>query len=194
LEKQICAVCCATKRLIQIRCPSDCPYLVTARDHPPAAVVRQHQRDVGYVVQFMRDFNERQSELFVMLATFLVDYKPPELQTLSDADVGDAADALASTFETAARGLIYEHSPASLAAQRLAAAMHPLIVKAGRGGGTPFDRDAAVVLRRLSAATREMRELAPAERRGFLELLGRVIRVPREGDRPVAEPPRLIVP
>src|SRR4029079_6022625 len=35
LGKQICAVCCGTKRLVEIQCPSDCAYLATAREHPP---------------------------------------------------------------------------------------------------------------------------------------------------------------
>ena len=44
---QICAVCCGTKRLVQISCPSDCPYLASAREHPPAVLVRQQQHDLG---------------------------------------------------------------------------------------------------------------------------------------------------
>ncbi len=36
LGHQICAVCCGTKRLTQIPCPSDCVYLASAREHPPA--------------------------------------------------------------------------------------------------------------------------------------------------------------
>jgi class 3 adenylate cyclase len=39
---------------------------------------------------------------------------------LNDDDVADAAGALAATFETAARGVIYEHAPESLVARRLA--------------------------------------------------------------------------
>lgn len=198
LDRQICAVCCGTKRLTQIRCPSDCSYLVSAREHPPVALVRQHRRDVGFVVQFMRDLNQRQSQLFVMIATFLVSYKPPELQPLTDDDAAEAADALASTFETASRGVIYDHNPASLPAQRLATAMKPLIVQAGGpgGGGTPFERDAAVVLRRITDAAREVRALEPGNRSAFLELLGRVIRTPPAGPDAPAEPdsPRLIVP
>ena len=189
-------MCCATKRLAEIRCPSDCTYLVTARDHPPAAVVRQHQRDVSYVMRFMRDLNARQSELFVMVATFLVSYKPQALQPLIDDDVVETADALASTFETSTRGVIYEHSPASLAAQRLAAALKPVVLKAGGpAGGTAFERDAAVVLRRFTAAAGEVRDPTSANRAAFLELLGRVIRAPREdADIAPPEPARLIVP
>src|SRR5438093_4009140 len=95
LGKQICAVCCGTKRLVQIQCPPDCAYLATARDHPPAATVRQQQRDLGLLVQFMRDLSERQSQLFFVVNSFLVGYRPAELQPLVDDDVAEAAAAQA---------------------------------------------------------------------------------------------------
>ena len=197
LGHQICAICCGTKRLTEIRCPSDCAYLATAREHPPAALVRQQQRDFGMLVQFTRDFNEQQSQLFLMACAFLARYEPPELLQLLDDDIGAAAAALASTFETAARGVIYEHRPASPPAERLAAALKPLLLEAGRQGGTAFERDAAVVLRRIEEGVRELRVIAPDDRRGFLELVGRVIRkmdATAESDRPEREAPRLIIP
>jgi hypothetical protein len=102
LGHQICAVCCGTKRLVQIACPSDCAWLASAREHPPAVAVRQQQHDVGVLVQVMRDFNERQSQLFLLISTFLVRYEAPELQPLIDDDVAEAMAALAATFETSA--------------------------------------------------------------------------------------------
>jgi hypothetical protein len=201
LGQQICAVCCGTKRLVQIQCPSDCTWLASAREHPPAALVRQQQRDVGLLVQFMRDFSQRQSQLFFLINTFLVRYEPPELQALLDADVAEAAAALAGTFETAARGVIYEHRPASLPAERLAGALKTVLAEAGRGAGSAFERDAAVVLRRLADAVRDVRALEQDNRRAFLDLLGRVITKtpdrggPDSGPETAAEPPsRLIVP
>ncbi len=197
LGRQICAVCCGTKRLTEIRCPSDCPYLTTAREHPPAAQVRQQQRDFGLFVQFTRDFNERQSQLFLMACTFLAHYEPPELHQVLDDDIEAAAAALASTFETAARGVIYEHRPPSPPAERLAAALKPVMLEAGQRGGTAFERDAAVVLRRIEKGVRDVRIIAPDERRGYLDLVGRVIRMtdaPPGSDGPVVEAPRLIVP
>ena len=128
LDKQICAVCCGTKRLVQISCPSDCAWLLSAREHPPATVVRQQQRDVGLLVRFMRDFSERQSQLFFLIAAFLARYEAPELQAPLDDDVAEAMGSLAATFETASRGLIYDHRPASVLAERLTAALKPQAV------------------------------------------------------------------
>jgi len=192
--QQICAVCCGTKRLVEIQCPSDCVYLATAREHPPAAILRQQQRDVELLVRFMRDLNQRQSQLFFLIDAFLLRYHPAELQPLVDDDVIEAAAALAATSETAARGVIYEHRPASPPAERLAAALKPLLAKAGQNGGTPFERDAAVVLRRIEEAAREARANDRDNRRAFLDLLGRVIPESDEQETTPAASPRLIVP
>jgi len=175
LGKQICAVCCGTKRLVQIECPPDCVWLASAREHPPAVVVRQQQRDLGLLVHFMRDFSQRQSQIFFLVSTYLVRYEPPELQPLIDDDVAEGMGALAATFETASRGLIYDHRPASLPAERLTAGLKPMLAEAGRGAGTAFERDAAVVLRRIEAAARDIRALNRENRRAFLDLLGRII-------------------
>jgi hypothetical protein len=214
--KQICAVCCGTKRLIEIQCPGDCPYLATARDHPPAAVVRQQQRDIGLIGHFLRDLTARQSELFVLIGTCLARYEPPELQPCIDEDVSQAVEALAATVETALRGVIYEHRPASGSAGRLSSALKALLVEAAeqgpQAGGSAFERDAAVALRRVQEAAREIRALEPGNRRAFLDLMMRVSRAtPGSAARPGRlwspgnqgspenpgndlDPPRLIVP
>ncbi len=207
LGQQICPVCCGTKRLVEIRCPSDCPYLASAREHPAAVVVRQHQHDVEIMLQLVRDFSDRQSHLLLLLATFLSSGAgaiPPDgsLSTarlsLTDDDVMEAVGALASTYETAARGVIYEHRPTSLVAQRLVGALKSVLAQVGEGSGTSFDRDAAVVLRRLAQAIAEQRGREPGNRRAFLDLAGRVFTkaatggIPGEAETP--EPPRLIVP
>jgi len=201
LGKQICTICCGTKRQVQIQCPPDCAWLASAREHPPAALVRQQQRDVATLVQFMRDFSERQSQLFFLISTFLVSYQPPELQPLIDDDVGGGMTALAATFETASRGVIYEHRPPTLAAERLIASLKPVLAEAGRGLGSAFERDAAVVLRRVEEAVRDVRGQSGENRRAFLDLLGRIIKDPpaaealRE-DEAAGQPAtsRLIVP
>jgi hypothetical protein len=200
LAQQICAVCCGTKRLVQIQCPTDCPWLVSAREHPPAVIVRQQQRDIGLVVQFTRDLSERQSQIFLFVMTFLARYEPPALQPVIDDDVAEAMAALASTYETASRGLIYEHRPASLPAERLMSALKPAMADAGRGAGTAFERDAAVVLRRLQEAVSEAHALDVQNRRALLDLLKRIVTttaladsgpVSGAGEQPA---PRLILP
>lgn len=196
LDKQICAVCCGTKRLVQIRCPSDCAWLATAREHPPATVVRQRQQDVGILSRILRDLSERQSQLLFLITTFLATYQPTELHAPIDDDVVEAISSLAATFETASRGLIYDHRPASVLAERLATSLRPVLEEAGRGAGSSFERDAAVVLRRLEDAVRDVRTFDQINRQAFLELLRRVMS-PSPEEPSVGETPdrsRLIVP
>ena len=176
-------MCCGTKRLVEIACPSDCVWLASARDHPAAITVRQQQRDLSLLLQFMRDFNRRQSQLYFLVTSFINEYQPEQLHALIDADVAEAADALAATYETAVRGVIYEHRAQSLTAERLALAMKPLLAEAGKGQGTAFERDAAVVLRSVSAAVREVTKQDPANQRTYLELLRRVMRSKPESER-----------
>ena len=183
LADQICAVCCGTKRLVQIECPADCAWLASAREHPPAVAVRRQQRDIGLLVECLRDFDERQSQLFFLVSKFLVHYPTAELQPVIDDDVAEAAAALAGTFETAARGVIYEHRPASLPAGRLASALKPMLAEAGQGAGSAFERDAAAVLRRVEAAVGQVRALAPSNRQ-------RVAGIPSASDLRAAGPAR----
>jgi hypothetical protein len=200
LNDQICAMCCGTKRMVEIRCPSDCPYLATAREHPPAVVVRQQRQDLGLLVEFLRDLNARQSQLFFLIAALIARYKPSELESIVDDDVVQAAGTLAATYETAARGVIYEHRAASIPAARLATALKAALTEAAGGGGSAFERDAAVILRRIEQAARRVNEAGPPDSRAFLALLDRVVSRPPGGndgnDTPVepAGESRLIVP
>jgi hypothetical protein len=208
LGQQICAVCCGTKRLTEIQCPTDCPYLASAREHPPAATLRRQQRDVGLLVHVMRDLNTRQSELFLLVLTFLTRHEPAELpgipnaatalgwERIVDDDVADAASALAATFETASRGVIYEHRPSSRQAAHLVTELKPVLAEARKGAGSSFERDAAVVLRRLEEGVREMRAQDRTDPRAFLALLGRMITQAPADDGPPspATPSRLILP
>ncbi len=160
----------------------------------------------------MRDFNDRQSHLFFLLLTFLARYSSstsrhaelvtersftPDLLPLLDEDVSQAVAALAATYETASHGLLYEHRPQSLPAERLMVELKSLLAEAGQRGGTAFERDAAVVLRGLEAAARQALTDAADNRRAFLDLVGRVIRAQAESHRPAEESdttPRLILP
>ena len=195
LAQSICSVCCATKRLAEIQCPRDCVYLASAREHPPAAEVRRHQQDVALLVRTLRDLNERQSRLFLLIAQSLVSYKPLDLATLVDEDVADASTALASTLDTAARGVIYDHRPASASADRLlTTTFRPLLTKSREAGVS--ETDFALVLRRIAETVGELAANEPEARRPFLDVLGRIVRAdPQASEEEIGTTaPRLIVP
>ena len=198
LGQDICPVCCGTKRLVEIRCPSDCGYLATAREHPPAVSVRQQQSDIRTVLPALRDLSERQTRLFFFIASEMARHQPDGLHALIDADLQDAAGSLAATYETAARGVIYEHRPTGLAAQRLATALGARLEEVG-AGIAGFDRDAAIVLRRFENAARPDQSGSRTSPRALLDLLGRVTSAGSGTGsvaqaRPPEDEPRLIVP
>jgi len=194
LGKTICAVCCGTKRLTEIRCPPECPYLAVAREHPPAVALRQRQHDAALVLRWVRDFGERQSQLFLLVGTYVARYQSGDLHTLLDDDVAAAARALAATFETASRGVIYEHRPPSVPAERLLQALKPILEEASRTAASGFDRDAATVLRQIEQAAGEMHAAEPGNRRALVDLFGRIFSGESDGRAgKAAEAPRLIV-
>ena len=173
--QQICAVCCGTKRLVEINCPSDCVWLASAREHPPAAAVRQQQRDRSLLMPLMIDFSQPQAELFFLMSAFVVRYEPPEFQPLFDEDVAEGVGALASTFETASRGVIYEHRAASIPGERLSMALKAALADMGRNLGSAFERDAAGVLRRMATLVADVRAVEPENRRAFIEMIRRFV-------------------
>jgi hypothetical protein len=144
----------------------------------------------------MRDFNQRQSELFVLVCGALSRYRAADWQNPTDDDVVEAVASLASTFETASRGIIYEHRAASATAERLALTLKPAIMEAGKGGGSVFERDAAVVLRRVGDVAADVRGSTGGPR-AFLDLLERTIQKDADTAASTAAPQestRLIVP
>jgi hypothetical protein len=146
---------------------------------------------------WLQDLNTRQSQLLFLVVTFIRRYAPPELQRLLDEDVVEALDALARTFETASKGVIYEHRPTSLPANRLASELKQLLTEAGKSQPSSFDRDAAVVLRRIEQTARGSRTADPANRRAWLDTVERIVKGAEAGgdeDKPAPEPSRLIVP
>ena len=192
LQQRICPVCCATKRQIEVRCPPDCRHLENAQLHPPAAVKRQHDRDVAALLSTMGRPAERQLQLFFLVASALARHKPDAFSTLSDVDIVSAAGALATTLETASRGVIYEQQPASAAAAALGREVKALLDEVGRGGGSRFEREAAEVLRGIERGARHESPLIGDGPTAYCALIGRIAaEAPRTGS---PRPPSLITP
>ena len=106
LRGLICTTCCGTKRLKEIACPADCQYLASAQAHPPAAVLRQRERDLPLLASLLTGLNERQGDLLALFASHLRRARVGAIPPLHDEDVREAAGALASTLETAGRGIV----------------------------------------------------------------------------------------
>ena len=179
LAQQICPICCGTKRLTEIDCPDTCVHLGTARSHPAAVVRKQQEKDVAAIMPGIRHLTERQYQLFFLFQTLIARHKPEGLSRLLDIDVAEAAGATAATLETAARGVIYEHTAASIPAQRLTGELHALLAEMREAGATVYDREAAIVLRAIEQGARGAAGTGSGAGTGYLELLARILQMNR---------------
>ena len=193
LGRTICAVCCGTKRLTEIQCPEGCVYLTTAREHPAAVVRRRQEHDVAILLPTIQGLTERQYQLFFLFQTLISRHSPEELSRLVDDDVAEAAAAVASTLETAARGVIYEHAAQSLPAQRLAAEMRTMLAEMRQQGATVYDREAAMVLRAIERGARDTRKAEPGDA-SYLVLMARLLQRNRSTAHPAPRASSLIIP
>ncbi len=177
LGQMICAVCCGTKRQLEISCPPDCSYLSSARAHPAAAVQRRRERDYRFLLPLVSQLGERQYRLLLALQALILKHASTTLPAPNDGDVADAAATVASTLETARKGIIYEHQAASIPAQRLAGEIRSMLAEIERETqARSLDRDAATVLRTIERGAKEAGAAFPEDgARAFLGFLGRVM-------------------
>ncbi len=173
LGETICSVCCGTKRLVEISCPPDCPHLTTAREHPAAVVRRQQEQDFGTILPDLRELSQRQYQLFFLLQSVIARHTPDGLGGLTDLDVAEAAASVAATYETTARGVIYDHVADSLPARHLAADIKAFIGGLAEKAGPGLDREATGALRAIEQGARRTGQKSGRE---YLELVGRLLR------------------
>jgi len=193
LGKQICAVCCGTKRLVEINCPPDCGYLSASRSHPPAVIQRQQELDRAMMLPLLQGLSERQARVFLMLAAVTSRHQAETFQKVVDDDIAQAAGSLASTLETAGRGIVYEHQPASLVASRLMGELKNLVDEIVKNAGSGLERDAAIALRRIEHAAKTMaayvaggNDVGGQGQSGLQQLFARVLAPPPGAEKPEA--------
>ena len=181
LGHSICAQCCGSKRLVEVACPPDCVYLLSSQSHPPAAVQRQRERDLRFLLPLLGGLTEGQQQLILSVQSFLISERA-ESASLVDADIEQATRALADTYETASRGIIYDHGAALPAAERLSSDLKTLIETQRSEGLRVGDADVAGVLRRVEEGAKQARrDLSGTDGEAtaaYLQLLKRMLRVP----------------
>jgi hypothetical protein len=192
LNQTICAVCCGTKRLTEIACTSTCSYLSNATEHPAAIVRRQQERDLTVLLPTIQGLTERQHQLFFVFQSLIQRHKPEGFARLIDTDVAEATATLAATLETAARGVIYEHTAQSATAQRLVNEMKALLAEMRQQGAKIYDHEAARALRAIEEGAREKSDNDTA----YITLMGRLLRQNRAAEAEPAPQPTssLILP
>jgi hypothetical protein len=108
-ETSICAVCCGTKREVEIDCPSSCPHLKLGRLYEAEKRTPDPQL-MARVQSFDDNFVERYSPVFdaVGLAVLAERAAAP---WLVDSDVLEVFKALSATMKTLSSGIYYESVP-----------------------------------------------------------------------------------
>lgn len=192
-REEICPVCCATKRLVEISCPEDCRYLDAAQKHPAAVVKRQIDRDLTQLMLSVGRLSEQQLQLFFLLQSMVLSYKPEGVSRLTDTDVAMAADALAASLESSSKGVIFDEALASVPAEALRKTVKPVLEEITKNGGARAEREVAHVLRAIGRGARHEGGLIPDGETSYLELVGRVFQQRPGGGRAMDSGQPLIV-
>jgi hypothetical protein len=158
------------------------------------------------LLPLLQGFSERQARVFLMLTSVISRHQSEQLQKLVDGDIAQAAEALAATIETSARGIVYEHQPASLPAARLLTELKAIVSdiaksaaeELGAGAISGLERDIAVALRRIQEAAKTTSG-RDSNSTIFQELLIRMLAPPlgtpmQDATTPTASASSLIIP
>lgn len=149
---------------------------------------RRHDDDLRQLMQGAGRLSEGQLQLLFLMHSYFLRPEPEGQPRIVDADVADAAGALAATFETASRGLVFEHQGATPVGRRIAGELRDILVQAGRGGGSRFEAEVADVLRAIERGAAQ----TGAHPRAYLELVARIL-----GDTAgpaLPDQPRIVLP
>lgn len=135
---------------------------------------RQIDRDVTTLMATVGRLSEQQLQLFFLLQSMVLSTKPEGLSRITDTDVALATEALASSLETASKGLIFEAATPSVPAEGLRRALKPIIEEITKNGGSPAEREVAVVLRAMERGAKHKGGHIPDGETAYLDLVGRV--------------------
>lgn len=115
---QICAVCCGTKREIEIDCPSNCVYLHAGREYESSKLARTaippRRTERLWEPVFLRTHYP-----LVMGVSQVITAARRSSSELADSDVIAAFDSLLQTFSTLDKGIYYDFAPERLIQREL---------------------------------------------------------------------------
>jgi hypothetical protein len=109
-SESICTICCGTEREVTIDCPPDCPHLIASR---------QFQRDrhepelekLPFRDHRVSDKVVRENEMLLSKLSYVICSFARDNPSLLDADTQASIHALAETYQTLAKGIVYEKPP-----------------------------------------------------------------------------------
>lgn len=192
-RERICSVCCGTKRLVEIDCPSDCAYLTGA--HAPSWEGRDSDRkaDLRRLAPHLEHLGEDETALVFYLLAGIAQISGRHREA-ADPLWRDAVKALAKTLETRESGLIYEHAAEGLGAQELLRELQALVQPPDTEGPIAADRPLLAALRAIHAGL-ETTIAEASSPSAFLDTARRLTgRLAHAETTPEAPEPRIIEP
>jgi hypothetical protein len=117
---RICAQCCGEQREVTLDCPSDCPYLLQAREHEKGNGLEQTERALLFPeVEIPEQFLYEREHLILGLSFALAKCARAN-RALTDQDLIAALSSSAKSLETLVNSsLIYEQPTANIAQQAI---------------------------------------------------------------------------
>jgi hypothetical protein len=109
VAEQICAVCCGTKREIEIDCPSSCPYLKASRSYEAEKRVPDPEL-AAKAYKYDQNFVGRYHPLLDAMTQSVAEERINS-PWLVDNDVIEVYKALSATMKTLSSGIYYESLP-----------------------------------------------------------------------------------
>jgi hypothetical protein len=109
IAEQICAVCCGTKREIEIDCPSPCPYLKASRSYEAEKPIPDPEV-AAKVRGFDEGFFERYHPVLDAVTRSVIE-EHMDSKWLVDNDVIEVYRCLKTTMKTLSSGIYYESLP-----------------------------------------------------------------------------------
>jgi hypothetical protein len=117
----ICPQCCGTEREETVSCPSDCEFLLQARNFEKVRELRPEELPHAEV-QLTQEFL-RANEVLGLVVVSAIAEAMDRVPGLNDFDAREALASLTQTYKTLGTGIIYESKPSN----PLAAATHELV-------------------------------------------------------------------
>lgn len=123
----------------------------------------------------MGRLSEQQLQLFFLLQSIILAFKPDSLARILDIDVAQATGAVANSLETASRRVIFEEATSSLIAEGLRKEIRQVVDEVTKSGGSRAEREVALVLRGIERGAKHEDGLVDEGPTGYLALVGRVL-------------------
>jgi hypothetical protein len=191
-DAKICAVCCGTKREIEIDCPSSCPYLKASRSYELEKPIPDPE-----VAAKFRDLDPRFVEEFHPILdglTLAILQERAASPWLVDKDVIEVLKTLGGTLKTLSSGIYYESLPDGPVRLSLFRRLKQLLDELMKSDATPEGRvlkvsEAMKVLDFLTYVALANSSIRPKSRR-YLDWIAE-----RFGERSgIPQPSGLIIP